>query len=438
MPARPARSRLFGLAPVGIGTDHVEALSSYVVRLARAHSVSPRRLIREEFVRAGQGSRARSAARQSNDIRTMNGLDHYAETFAALVAELTAVPAVRYLTLLPLGNLLPRLGAGLLARQPRWCPECLSQMNDDGTEVYRPLVWSMNVYTRCHRHRRSLVSACPHCGRQQPFIPRFPDLFHCAHCNRSLLGGDISNGSSNGSSREEWVASWLAELVTLLPALDGIALREQFVTLLKLTIDLRTNGNRAELARRLGMPRPTLYNWLIRQGHPRLPQLLAVAYGLQFRPAALFDTEATPPGQIISPPASMNPPSSRPRLTQVQRNDLSKAITAIAGDATDVRSLKEVGRALGYTRWALKYWFPDQCEIICAKSSAARTQGARAHDAARHRAVVKVVEEMVRQGDYPGRKRVSRLLPRGALITSPNMVDAYHNAVRQCMGLLPG
>jgi len=38
-PTIPSRSRLYSLEPVGIGTPETESLTSYVSRLAEAHSV---------------------------------------------------------------------------------------------------------------------------------------------------------------------------------------------------------------------------------------------------------------------------------------------------------------------------------------------------------------------------------------------------------------
>ena len=49
LPTLPPRSRLYSLAPMGIGTSQVESLTSYVMRLAEAHAVSPGTLIRQEI-----------------------------------------------------------------------------------------------------------------------------------------------------------------------------------------------------------------------------------------------------------------------------------------------------------------------------------------------------------------------------------------------------
>ena len=48
-PELPSRSRLYYLEPIGVGTAQVESLTSYLSRLARAHSVSSRRLAMAEM-----------------------------------------------------------------------------------------------------------------------------------------------------------------------------------------------------------------------------------------------------------------------------------------------------------------------------------------------------------------------------------------------------
>jgi hypothetical protein len=49
MPRLPARSRLYSLAPIGIGSPLVESVTSYLMRLAEAHAVSPGNLVRTEI-----------------------------------------------------------------------------------------------------------------------------------------------------------------------------------------------------------------------------------------------------------------------------------------------------------------------------------------------------------------------------------------------------
>ena len=50
MPApMPPRSRLYSLEPIGIGTPQTESLTSYISRLAAAHSVRVRDLVVDEL-----------------------------------------------------------------------------------------------------------------------------------------------------------------------------------------------------------------------------------------------------------------------------------------------------------------------------------------------------------------------------------------------------
>ena len=48
-PILPPRSRLYSLAPIGVGTPFVESLSGYVARLADAHAVSVSNLVGREL-----------------------------------------------------------------------------------------------------------------------------------------------------------------------------------------------------------------------------------------------------------------------------------------------------------------------------------------------------------------------------------------------------
>ena len=49
LPVIAPRSRLFHLEPIGVGTPYVESLTSYVARLAIAHSVPPGTLLAIEI-----------------------------------------------------------------------------------------------------------------------------------------------------------------------------------------------------------------------------------------------------------------------------------------------------------------------------------------------------------------------------------------------------
>src|ERR1041385_4375542 len=78
--ATPARSRLYSLEPIGIGTPQTESLTSYISRLAAAHSVRVRDLVIGELLAHIRPTR-RADGRQANlpgafwrsETTTLNG-----------------------------------------------------------------------------------------------------------------------------------------------------------------------------------------------------------------------------------------------------------------------------------------------------------------------------------------------------------------------------
>lgn len=166
----PQRSRLYRPAPKGAEAGQIEGQLSYLVRLARAHSVNPRRLVRTVFASDNMAIRQlKYAGFFVRHAGTINGLGKYAELFCEETGQLTGASFLRHMSLLPLKELLPPNGAGLLASKPRWCPCCVGEMVASGEDVYRPLAWSFDLYRVCARHRIRLQDTCGHCGRAQPF-----------------------------------------------------------------------------------------------------------------------------------------------------------------------------------------------------------------------------------------------------------------------------
>lgn len=440
LPAIPSRSRLFALRPAGLGTGHVEGLASYITRLARAHSVNPRRLIREEFVKAHPDpEQLRFVARRADCVGTLDGLGRYAETFVSLTAELTTLPAVRYLTLLPLAKLLPHNGAGLLARQPRWCPTCLSEMIHSGEEVTRPLVWSLDLYRVCHRHRQPLAATCVCCGKAQSFVPIYPDLAHCVHCRGPLGGRQPAASEVSVTGMDVWVAESLADLAARLPDLDGIADRECFIAFLQTAIAEQTGGNRTAFCKRLGLLPWTVKNWLTRGERPSLPQIVAIGYGLGVRVSEMFLPRSEQPAQILqSLPAKIRERAARPQLDGAERLRLVRAITSAANDSADTRSLAELARTLGFTRSCLKYWFPDECAAIRRKHLRACRLIAAARRDTDHQRVANAVKAVAWRGEFPSTRKVSEILNRqGLMLLRPDLTEVYRLTVKEAVGCQP-
>lgn len=429
VPDYSPRSRLYALEPLGWDTGDVESLSSYLIRLARAHRVSPRRLIRDVFVPASpEPNRMAYVGRRVDAANTIDGLGPYAAMFAEITEMLTTVSGIRYLTLLPLAKLLPRNGAGQLAKAPRWCSMCLIEKADDGT-LYRPLIWSLALCQVCPRHRMQLQESCPQCGKRQPFLPRLPNLAHCDACGGPLV---IRESPRTECADEEsiWVATALADLVSRMSVLEPWLTRAQFMRVLRQGLDTWADGKAQRFCRILGVPPRMVKNWLLKDERPSLPQVLAIAHGLGILPATLMAGTIDPVVQTPSETLPAYPRLPREDLKPEEREGLKQLLEQIAQDADDTRSLAEVALQLGHTKACLKYWFPAASTFIRLKHlNAVRERGVAKRERD-HCFLREVIRELIARGAYPSARRVTAALrPLGLMLLRPDLAAIYRAEV---------
>lgn len=429
----PQRSRLYRPMPMGAETDQMEGQLSYLVRLAQAHSVNPRRLIGSVF--ASDNLAIRQLKYTGFFVRhagTINGLGKYAELFREETGRLTGASFLRHMSLLPLGELLPPNGAGLLAPKPKWCPCCVSEMAAAADDIYRPLAWSFDLYRVCVRHGVQLRDACDHCGKAQPFIPRYPDLGRCDYC-----GGTLADGEQHVSSSrlDCWVSKAIADIVQRLPDLDGIATASRFAAFMKLAVERFADGNRAKFCERVGMPRWALTGWLSGGERPTLPQLLSVCYGLRVMPSRLILSE--PEYLLPSMQDNLRPiPEKlfgrveRPLLGVRAKRKLVKELGEIINNPEDVRSLPDVAKSLGLTRSCFKYWFPEEYASIQDKRVAASRRRVAIRAESERDAVLSAVRLVRERGEYPARRKVNtELLKQKMSLVRPELLRVYQQAM---------
>lgn len=427
----PERSLLYRIPVMGARTAQAEGLLSYIVRLAAAHSVNPRRLVRKVYASSNpEFAKLYSAGFFIRHAGTINGLGKYAELFLGETEKLIGASFLRPMTLLSLKHLLPHNGSGLLVRRPKWCPICLKEMCMAEEEVYRPLAWSFELYRVCTRHGVRLEEVCGHCGKIQPFIPGYPDWGRCAHC------GSLLSENKPATSRvrlDIWMSESIENLVRHLPRLDGQMTAKRFDTFLRKKIDTLAGGNRAEFCRLLGLPRWTMTGWLADGERPTLPQLQAICYGLDLALHELFLPESE--AQIAQKDLRKVPEKillreTRPMLSAQQRARTENVLIRVVNDPTDVRPLVAIAESVNLSRSCLKYWFPEECELILSRYNAARKSKTAAKMKAARDIVIKVIRGLRERGEYPSVGKINAALRSHKIsLTRDDLLHAYRDAV---------
>lgn len=431
-PNLPLRSRLFSLAPYGTGTPDQEGLLSLIVRTCHAHAVNPRRMITAIFPTAKPHIAELASAPFFGKLAgTVNGLGQYAELFVSATERLTGHKNLAPLTMLPWQGLFPPNGQGLLARRRRWCPVCLSQHMLDGGPVPVPLTWSLEAYSCCSRHGCQMEEYCPHCGKAQPYLPRYPNLGICDYCRGEL--GDCTPGEEV-SAIDQWVAEAIGDMVEHNTESGFSPNPTEFLHFLKSRTNSLAGGNRAAFCRAVGLAEHALKGWFSKGERPSMTQFLSVCYGTQTMPSAVFappDPRCTKPPSLRKLPHKLKTRGPRPRPMATERAEIEKTLhrklkTPEADPVSTIAA--EVGVGVG----CLRYWFPDHCADLSRRHRIASKTRSIERRGAQCRRLEEIVRKIVLDGHYPSRRRVNGYLRKESMsLAQPHLAEAMRQVLQK-------
>lgn len=336
--------------------DAPEGLLSWVVRLAEAHCVGPRTLMRQLLSESPQHKRLWSVSTFfDRDCGTINGHGVYAQMMAELIGT-GQYANVEQMTLLPLSNLFPRNGEGFLARKLKWCHACLCDQARQGVAMHFPLVWSFEYYKVCHIHQLPMNDCCPACGHSQPFLSTYPSLVHCGHCGESMLAqlpGGFQLDEPEISSFNLWCAGALADLVRQRSALQAKGGMQAFKANVEFVCREIASGSRKSLCRKTGLQPYALNGWFTKGELPSLSILLHLCYGIQIMPAAMFlPSPLALPGHSPTEPPVSGHRKHRPQLGYKERERIKNLLDVIINDRNDARQLIDIAQQVGSKRLA--------------------------------------------------------------------------------------
>lgn len=441
MPTLPNRSALYPLPPLGVGTPDVESLTSYLARLAAAHSVSPRVLLVEAVIPlVGRNDLSKAtdnslSAFWTMDSRALNGTGTIARVWTQAVVTLTGCIDLAHLTLLTWRAVLPT--RGLLRRSRAWCPACYEEWRRDGSIVYDPLRWALAAVTVCPRHRRLLRQACPHpdCRRSLPPLASRSTPGHCTACG-GWLGASAETGEDEGEvlgaevvAWQSWVDTAVGDLLATSPMAAPPG-RERVTSLIARCV--APTGGSTAFARAMQLKHETVWSWTRGTQLPSLGALLALGYRLDLSPRNILLAD---PGPINDAPIRPRPPEAVPATaTRRKRFETDRVRAALADVLQRAEepppSMRAVARRLGYDHVDLSGRFPALCHAISARYLAhCRTLSAQRME----RLCAEVREATFRlhaQGTYPSSVRVASLLAHPGHFRHPTANAAWHTALR--------
>lgn len=189
------QSYFFSIPLRGVGGVDVESLPSYLCRLSAAHAVSIKTVL----------AHAVSWLRHSSELeRSMPSAMRYPGRIASFVRPnpttgllvdaleaATQQTNLRCATFLALRQAVHHCGEALTAFI-RWCPECMREFDEQEDAGYMKMQWLLADLQCCLTHGAPLISACPHCDRDQNGCTRRERATRCAHCKQPLYSDLIA------------------------------------------------------------------------------------------------------------------------------------------------------------------------------------------------------------------------------------------------------
>lgn len=421
---------LYSVAPEG-ELQAPEAMLSWVLALAHAHCANPRPFVAHLIETAPKHRYMNiGASFYQSQSTTANGMDKYAMMFVDILGEATGESTCADLTFLPLSHLLCSKGMGFLAKQPRWCPLCLCEQLRSGRRPYRSLVWSLEFYRVCARHKIAMHDRCPACGSLQATLPTLPSVLVCSACQESMVAlpdDERKRFEPAEDPFEIWCATALEDLVAQRQALSSRGSLAQFRVNLGVLVEHFTEGGRKALCNAVGLQIHGMGHWINKAQRPSISVLLRLCYGIDVMPAAMFLPNVVERvGREIPIHAPVQARQSNPYLGYRQREDIEKQLAWILADPLDTRPLVAIAGQVGFTRSVLKYWFPKQCADIVRKNRACEVRRLELRYHADHELLKATFQRLLAAGVYPSRMRVnSELATRHVSLKRPDLFRAY-------------
>jgi transcriptional regulator with XRE-family HTH domain len=423
--ALPPRTRLYHLAPIGVGTATVESLTGYLMRLAQAHCVATSALITDELLPVlrpeGLGDLP-PASWLGRFARHLNGTGELARATVTALARLTGRPDLAALTLSPWSAVISPHG---LRRRRVWCRACFAEALHQGTVLYEPLLWAIPIVTMCARHQIRLSDRCPYpdCGRRLPILAAHARPGHCSWCKRVLgvVESEI-DGLLMSHAEIQWscwvtdqIGEFLAASPTFGPTPPPISVGEA-IEAFTIALGKQHDGTHAAFARAVGVHANLIHQWRTEQLLPTLPLLLRVSYALGISliqlvsgdTAALSAIPTKHTSPVPTPQRTVRKPSQVLEMAELRQKmaalDIDNRWPPLSGAAA--------ARHVGCSAAALCRACPGEWQHLVMRYRAYRTAERELRSQELTREVRQAMLQLNAQGLYPSTKRIIPLLHR--------------------------
>jgi AraC-like DNA-binding protein len=343
-PLPVSSSALYHLEPIGVGTPHIESLTSFLKRLAQLHHLTVGTLV----AFCSEQTAVDLMPSTIHKLMWIDGITPFAEKWAQLIADLTCQNAVTYLTLASWKKLLT--GYRLLRYHQAWCPQCYATWARNEQPVYEPLLWRLQSVATCPAHQRQLVDACPACSQQFVAITARGAVGFCAKC-RAWLGDESPPNTVVSDPEADRLSQTIGRFLALAPQTSQFDIHAVGQTIERLHNHRRMPYSQIDKALQIGLN--TLRD--LRRGQT-LPTLNALA-------RLTWSSDASPL-EILTNSANDEAEHSKPSLAR-SKSEAEAYLNRLLGSEDLLPAFAEIARCCGLANAVeLGKAFPEHYQVL--------------------------------------------------------------------------
>ncbi|MDZ5607853.1 TniQ family protein [Bacillus pseudomycoides] len=423
---------MYSLKPIGIEGAYIESLTSYLIRLSEAHQVYPLSLIsyviapilNKEFLIY---STARGGNRFYDGARTMNGFESNALDMVGALEKLTKVQQLGILTLASIKEVVPL--RYLLKNYLSWCSVCYEEQLNTGGTIYNLLLWSLEMVNTCSKHKCKLETECFLCHKKIPILHRKSQNGYCPYCNHWLGRETNLNKHSDENDFDYKITLMAEQIIKNKEQIEISASKQQIIRNLNYLVDIYTEGNMQEFARKLNLAKTTLWDWCNGKALPPLSRVLEICCLFDMSPFNFYIEDISVNKEKMVFNAGVYSKDTKKREIKFDYDTALSILRKYAYHSDSNVSMNELAKQLGYSKRTLYKHFPNLCKVISAKNADIIKEKTNQVYISNCLVIDQHVESLMQQGVYPSRRRLEEVANKPGLLKDKKLRDYFKELI---------
>ncbi|MEO2077830.1 MAG: helix-turn-helix domain-containing protein [Bacillus sp. (in: firmicutes)] len=354
----PQRSKLYNLEPIGLGTPYSESLTSYISRLAECHNLNITTLVSETFIPLVKSYHLQKCFMDRSlgaQVKYINGNSPISFDYVAALEELTTRKDLIYLTMILWSGLFST--TKVIGDHRKWCPICLEEFKNKGTNVYEPLLWCIKDIEICDIHHVKLEDKCKNCGKRLQFLHTNFIVGHCQYCLKWLGTDNQEESISNPSKYQQFLLESFKSLIANTSKLESFPTSIKIGLVLKRIMKENNISSVPQLAKILGLNKSTLQGWVSNERSPSIESMYKICSKMNLSIYELFCVDTI---------VSLNFTDTKKKRTKLTLNELEDKLKVAIKNNYNM-GLFKLSQDEGFDARTAKKYFPGLSDGINAE-----------------------------------------------------------------------